>query len=431
MKPRNRKTSVVAPHRNASDLRGLGKLAIDGVTGVTDLVEAMHAAITHLPSVIGRTAPVATTGLPGLVYRSIRGTTRLVGEGVDRSLSTLEPLLGGWRPSARREAMVAALNGVLGDHLEISANPLALRMQLRREGHPLDLTGDALAQVFTPPSDKLLVQVHGLCMNDLQWKYAGHDHGQALERDLQYSALHLHYNSGRRVSRNGIECAALLDQLVEAWPVPIRELTLLCHSMGGLVARSALHQALEQQLEWTRLPIRIVFLGTPHHGAPLERAGSWLDLLIGSTPYSAPFARLGKVRSAGIQDLRHGNLRDADWQDRDGDGIADGRMPMPLPPQVQAYAVAVSTADAPIDTDHSGLRGDGLVPLASALGQHPQRAFDLRIPKSRRWIGYGINHLEMLGSPRVYRQLLRWLAPRTPSAAGGNPRPTASSRTRS
>lgn len=418
MKPRIRKISAAVTQRNASDLRGLGKLAINGVTGVTDLVEAMHAAITHLPSVIGRTAPLSTTGLPGLVYRSVRSTTRLVGEGLDRSLSMLAPLLGGGRLSPQREAMLAALNGVLGDHLESSANPLALRMRLRRDGRSLVLDGDALAHGFPDASGKLLVQIHGLCMNDLQWTYAGHDHGQALARDLGYSALHLHYNSGRRVSRNGSECAALLDALVSAWPVPVEELTLLCHSMGGLVARSALHDAFERRQAWTRVPMRVVFLGTPHHGAPLERAGSWIDLLLGSTPYSAPFVRLGKIRSAGIQDLRHGNLRDTDWQDRDGDGIADGRTPMPLPAQVQAYAVAVSTADAPIDADHRGLRGDGLVPLASALGQHSQRAFDLRIPRSRRWIGYGINHLEMLGSDAVYQRLLRWLRKPISQATG-------------
>ena len=162
-------------------------------------------------------------------------------------------------------------------------------------------------------------------------------------------------------------------------------------------------------MRWSKLPIRIVFLGTPHHGAPLERAGSWADLLIGISPYSAPFVRLGKVRSAGIQDLRHGNVRDSDWQDRDRDGRADGRTPLPLPKQVTAYAIAVTTQDAREDGDHGKLHGDGLVPIASALGEHPDSAFDLRIPTSRRWIGHGVNHLELLGSVEVYARIKRWL----------------------
>ena len=40
----------------------------------------------------------------------------------------------------RPEALVAALNGVLGDHLEGSGNPLAISMQFRRDGVPFRVT---------------------------------------------------------------------------------------------------------------------------------------------------------------------------------------------------------------------------------------------------------------------------------------------------
>lgn len=395
--------------RNADDLRGLGRLAIDSVAEVTDLVEAMHAAVTHLPAIVGKPAPVATTGLTGFVYRSVRGVTRLVGTGVENSLSGLAPLLGGGAVSPQREAVVAAMNGVVGDHLETTGNPLAIPMQFRRQGRPLPFVGKELRMRIPDATGKLLVLVHGLCMNDLQWNYADHDHGEALRADLGYTPVYLHYNTGRHISSNGREFAEALERLVQAWPVPPEEIVLLCHSMGGLVARSALDEAFINGLAWSKLPIRIIFLGTPHHGAPLERAGSWVDMLIGISPYSAPFVRLGKIRSAGIQDLRHGNLRDADWQDRDGDGLADGRTPMPLPKQVRAYALAVSRQEESKDESRDSLRGDGLVPVASALGRHPDRGFDLRIPKSRQWVGYGINHLELLGSDAVYRRIHRWL----------------------
>ena len=394
--------------RNADDLRGLGRLAIDAVTGVTDLVEAMHAAVTHLPAIVGKPAPLVTTGLTGFIYGSVRGVTRLVGAGVENSLSGLTPLLGGGTVSPQREAVVAAMNGVVGDHLETSGNPLSVPMQFRSQGRPLPL-GSELGARIPDATGKLLVLVHGLCMNDLQWNYADHDHGEALRADLGYTPVYLHYNTGRHISSNGREFADALERLMHAWPVPPEEIVLLCHSMGGLVARSALNEAFADALSWSKLPIRIIFLGTPHHGAPLERAGSWVDILIGISPYSAPFVRLGKVRSAGIQDLRHGNLRDADWQDRNGDGLADGRMPMPLPKQVQAYAMAVSRQEESKNGDIDSLRGDGLVPVASALGQHPDRDFDLRIPKTRQWLGYGINHLEILGSEKVYRRIKTWL----------------------
>lgn len=396
--------------RNADDLRGLGRLAIDSVTGITYLVEAMHAAITHLPAMVGKPAPAATTGLTGLIYRTVRGVTRTVGTGLDGAVTAIDPWLGDAGTSSQRQALQSAINGVIGDHLEASGNPLAIPMRLRRNGAELDLTRRALKTEVPDASGKLLVLVHGLCMNDLQWNYAGHDHGQALQRDLGCTALYLHYNSGRHISQNGSELYALLQQLVRAWPVPVEEITLLCHSMGGLVARSAMDQAFARRLAWARLPLRVVFLGTPHHGAPLERAGSWFDMLVGLSPYSAPFMRLGKMRSAGIQDLRHGNLRDADWQDRDGDGLADGRTPMPLPDPSIAYAIAASTQASAKTRQRNSPRGDGLVPVASALGQHPDPRFDLLIPQTHRWVAHGINHLDLLGSQAVYQRLRKWLA---------------------
>lgn len=393
------------PPRTADDLRGLGRLATDGVVGVAELVEAMHAAITHLPAVIGRPAPVSTTGLTGLVYRGIRGTTRLVGSGVDGALAMLAPLLRAGMPFAQREAVLAALNGVLGDHLQASANPLAIGMQFRCDGVALPATRQSLKKRLPDATGKLLVQVHGLCMNDLQWRHGGHDHGAALQLALGFTPVQLHYNTGRHISSNGSELARRLDALVRAWPVPLDEIVLLCHSMGGLVARSALETAFARQLGWSRVPLRIAFLGTPHHGAPLERAGSWFDMLIGLTPYSAPFQRLGRIRSAGIQDLRHGNLRDADWQHGSEHGLSDQRAPMTLPAGVRAYAIAATTARA----DATRLRSDGLVPVDSALGKHPDRRLALRIPATRRWIAHGVNHLDLLGDQGVYQRLERWL----------------------
>lgn len=395
--------------RNADDLRGLGRLAIDGVAGITDLVEAMHAAITHLPAMVGKPAPATTTGLTGLIYRTVRGVTRTVGAGIEGAVTAIDPWLGDAGTSPQRQALQSAINGVIGDHLDASGNPLAIPMQLRRNGAALHLTRRALKPDVPDATGKLLVLVHGLCMNDLQWNYAGHDHGQVLQRDLGYTALYLHYNSGRHISQNGSDLSALLQQLVRAWPVPLEEIALLCHSMGGLVARNAINQAVTRRLAWSRLPLRVIFLGTPHHGAPLERAGSWLDMLIGLSPYSAPFMRLGKLRSAGIQDLRHGNLRDADWQDLDGDGLADGRTPMPLPNPSIAYAIAASTQESAATHLRKSARGDGLVPVASALGQHSDPRFDLLIPQTHRWVAHGINHLDLLGSQAVYQRLHNWL----------------------
>jgi hypothetical protein len=155
----------------------------------------------------------------------------------------------------------------------------------------------------------------------------------------------------------------------------------------------------------------LVFLGTPHHGAPLERGGSWVHAALGVIPYTAPLVRLGAVRSPGITDLRHGNLLDSDWEGRDRFARSgDRRTPLPLPDGIACHTVAATTGHTGRDiTDR--LLGDGLVPLESALGRHrdPRRA--LAFEQSRQWIAHGTNHLQLLSSPEVYARLRGWLEP--------------------
>jgi hypothetical protein len=349
-----------------------------------------------------------TRGITGFVYRSVRGVTGLVGGGIDAILGRLVPLFGTSPPSPTREALVAALNGVLGDYLAETANPLAIAMRFRRDGVPLPMEREALSAAVPACTDKLLVLVHGLCLNDLQWNRRGHDHGAALARDLGYTPVYLHYNTGLHLSQNGAQLAKALEALVRQWPVPLRDLAILTHSMGGLVARSACHYAAAGGHAWLRQLHALVFLGTPHHGAPMERGGNGIDTLLGASPYSAPFARLGRIRSAGITDLRYGNLTHEDWQGRDRFARGDRRRFVPLPDSVRCYAIAATTAKR-LPAPGRTLPGDGLVPLASALGEHVKPELALHIPKSRQWIARGCGHLDLLGSPAVYRRLRRWL----------------------
>jgi hypothetical protein len=410
-------------------------MAVDATTGVTDLVHALHTRIARRPAGLG--GPVvggAVNGITDLVYGSVKGVTRAVGIGLDALLRQLAPLIGALSddassepPSRSREALLAALNGVLGDYLEQTHNPLAIDMRFRHRGVPLTLTPEALRRSFDPPRERLLILLHGLCMNDLQWDTGGpleprHDHGAALARDLAVSSLYVHYNSGRHISTNGQALAVLLEALVAAWPVEIRDITLLGHSMGGLVARSALHYGNAAGDTWPRLVHRMVFLGTPHHGAPLERGGQWIDTLLDSTGYTAPFARLGRVRSAGITDLRHGNVLDEDWHGHDRFAHAhDTRSPLPLRESVRCYAIAATSADvnevgaaSGPSTATSGklttLPGDGLVPVTSALGHHADPRFTLSLQPDDCWIAPATGHLDLLSSPAVYERLRDWLA---------------------
>ena len=401
---------LTVTHRHLSDLRGATRLAADATLGLADLVEAMHERIATVPGAAQDGRMSGILGISGLVYKSIRGVTRLVGGSLDALLGAvgrLTPMLPptGEPVSREREAVLAALNGVFGDHLAASANPLATAMSLRHEGRVLALEPASLHAALPAATGRLVVLLHGLCMNDLQWQREGQDHGATLARELGFTPVYLRYNSGRPVHANGAELARLLEQLLAAWPVPLQRVVLLCHSMGGLLARSALHQGAQAGQAW---PVRVdglVCLGTPHHGAPLERAGHGLDILLGAAPYAAPLARLGRLRSAGITDLRHGNL----LPPRHG---ANGHLlpptSVPLPAHLRCYALAAQLGNTAAALKGRVL-GDGLVPVASALGRHAQEPRTLAFAAERQAVLQGVSHLGLLSRPEVAEQLLRWL----------------------
>jgi hypothetical protein len=396
-------------HIQAADIRGASRLVIDATLGLASLVETMHHNILRTPGILGKSTQQPAQGITGFVYKSIRGVTRLVGGGIDALLGQISPLLDRGTSSAEREAVLAALNGVFGDHLVVSANPLAIPMQLRRDGQALELTRAALKAAIPDATGRVLLLAHGLCMNDLEWRRKGHDHGAALATDAGFTPVYLHYNSGLHISTNGHAFAEQLEILLSAWPVPVAELVILAHSMGGLVVRSACHYAALARHDWQRHLRKIVFLGTPHHGAPLERGGNWVDVILDASPYTTAFARLGKIRSAGITDLRHGNMLDADWEGRDRFARSRRRSNLvPLPKDVACYAIAASIAKKTGEPAKQ-LLGDGLVPLASALGQHKDAHRNLALPKSRQWVGYGMNHMDLLDRKEVYERIRRWL----------------------
>jgi pimeloyl-ACP methyl ester carboxylesterase len=407
-------------HLQPSDLRGIAQLATEATSGVTRIAEGVHQSVWRTLGVPNEGAPDQTQGLTGLVYKSVQGVTQLVGKGVGTALAALQSVLTAGNPqrpaSPEREAVVAALNGVMGDKLVATDNPLATPMSLRFQGHALNWqTMPAQSEV----TGKILILIHGLCMNDLQWQVPtdtpGADHGAVLAATLGYTPVYVRYNTGLHTSQNGHALAAQLEQLVAHWPVPLDEITVLAHSMGGLVTRSAVQVAREADLHWPAALKNIVFLGTPHHGAPLERAGNWVDTILGSTPYTAPFTKLTQLRSAGITDLRYGHVVDGDWQGHDRfQRKPDSRVFLPLPEGIACFTLAATTA-AQRSPLADRLIGDGLVPLHSALGQHDDPLRSLVFAKSSQRIVYRMSHVALLNHPDVTQQVLQWLTPETPA----------------
>jgi PGAP1-like protein len=368
---------MTQPLLQAADLRGAARVTSESLAGLASLVQAMQPGIARKPRV--RSAVEAVVAAP------------------DAHLP----------PHPEREAVLAALNGVLGDYLAATGSPWAIRMTFRRSGRPTLLERFAMRSSLPGATARLLVMLHGLCMNDLQWQRAGHDHGESLARELGYTPVYLHYNTGLSVSTNGRILAQLMERLYDAWPVPIQRLSMLGHGMGGLVARSAIHHGALIQRDALRWPARVddlICLGTPHQGAPLERAGRGIDRLLGAVPYAAAVAGLGNLRSAGINDLRLGNIVSAPATDHGTHRCAQ----VGLPDGTRCYAIAASVGAA-ADSPKARLLGDGLVPVDSALGHdcEPDRRLDFA--PDRQAVVFKTDHLDLLSSAEVHGLLRGWL----------------------
>ena len=199
-------------HVRASDIRGVAQLATQATAGVTNIVESVHQSVWDTLGVSGK-APGQTGGLTGLVYKGVLHVTRLVGGSVDALLARLPSALASANEapagSPQREAVIAALNGVMGDHLVESRSPFATPMTLRYQGQALNF--DALPPM-PQTTGKVLLLIHGLCMNDLQWKNQRSgtsqddktqvlDHGSALAATLGYTPVYLRYNSGLHLAK--------------------------------------------------------------------------------------------------------------------------------------------------------------------------------------------------------------------------------------
>ena len=385
---------------HGDDLRAAAGVVVAATQGVMGVVANMQEAFS----------PPVISSISSIVNAVVRGTTGLVGTGVDAALAALTPWLGASVPGDEREALLAALNGVIGDRLEAQKSPLAIPMTLR------------------PALDErrrgaLLLLVHGSSASDRQWTRrtgaagAIHDHGRALLDDIErdVTLAYLHYNSGRHIKHNGDDLARLLEAEHDGFD----EVILIAHSMGGLVARSAVCAAERAGHAWRKKVSVLATIGTPHHGSPLERVGHIAELILGVTPWTAPLGALGAVRSAGVTDLRYGNVVDVD-----ADRFAfapDARTHAPLPEGVRCYAIA-GTNSAELGDDIGKLANDNLVPVPSALGIHDDRARTLLFTAQE--IAVGTDHVALLASDDVYRALLSWCSATSRARPGVEQRDT-------
>ncbi|MFT6698928.1 MAG: pimeloyl-ACP methyl ester carboxylesterase [Porticoccaceae bacterium] len=392
-----------------SDLQGITNLIVDVTIGVTNLVEAMHKQVVHPSFLPSTTIQKLITSIASITYKNIRWSTLFIGSSIYKMLKKLTPAIGKIKDSDKKEIILSVLNGVIGDYLEEKENPLKITMQFRYQSKTLAIDPKSIKAAYPKVNGKILLMIHGSCMNDLQWTRKDHNHGKIIATELNKTPIYLKYNSGLHISSNGKNLNNLLEELVKNWPVPIEELVIIAHSMGGLVSRSALYYGEKNQKKWTKHVKKIVFLGTPHHGSYVERTGNYLDLILESIHYAKPFARLGKIRSAGVTDLRYGNLIDEDWKDDNRFEIKnDKRRNIQLSKQIEFYTIAAVIGNETTSLS-TQILGDTLVDVKSALGQHKNPDKNLNFKKENIWISYDSNHLDLISNPKILNKIKVWL----------------------
>ena len=301
--------------------------------------------------------------------------------------------------------LVGVLNGVLGDYLLKYQNPMALPMVLYDHYGGLQ-KGDL--------SGRVVIFVHGLCMNHLGWsntQYGGIGEKLLAQRGNN-TMLYLNYNSGRRISANGRSLSHTLEDLIRRNP-RITSIDLIGHSMGGLVSRSALFYGKQNMYQWIHLTENLVCLGSPHHGAVLERFGFILQDKLGHFPFVKIIRHIVNIRSNGILDLRYGSVRDDDWEHNHAriGGMDDNRKPAPLPKYINTYLVAGTIEYENKKNRTLKVLGDYLVSVDSAFGEHPNPRFQLKVPESHKAIFYGLSHFEIHYHSSVAEQIVKWFYP--------------------
>lgn len=400
-----------------AEVRALARLAGDELGGAVAGVAAVHRAIATrvFTAVRWGVGPVASPvqlahdTIAGGVYRLVGGAAEAAGRVAERTAD-----LPGREPPSRTAlgaGLLGVLDGLIGDRLAEQRPLLAGPMTFRFDGVPV--APERVAGHVAAPSGTLVVFLHGLVETEYAWRLGGGpDYAERLERDIGCTALQVRFNSGLHISENARELDDLLERLVRAWPVPVRRIALVGHSMGGLVARSACHRADTAGAEWVRLVRQIVCLGSPHLGAPLEQLVHVASAGLVRLPETRPFGRLLRRRSAGIRDLRQGSLVDDDWAELDVDSLRRRvQQEVPLLDGVAHYFVTASITASP-DHPLGRIVGDGLVLTPSGAGRGRARRIGFE-PENGLHLP-GAHHFTLLNDDAVYEALLRWLAPATP-----------------
>jgi pimeloyl-ACP methyl ester carboxylesterase len=396
-----------------NELGGLGDLVGLVVDRLIAPVEGVHRAVAGRglrwigvgSTQTGRRVDAAIATFYDAIRLTGSAFGATVGLGAMMAVKRSQPVSG----SRLGSRFQAAINATWGDELEQQGNDLRIEMGLRdREGKPVRVAPDDLAAGFPSATSRVVVLVHGLGRTERCWLDKGEQAGlwERLAADPTLTPVMIRYNSGRHISENGADMALLVDQLWRSWPTPVESISLVGHSMGGLVIRSACHVGQAAHQTWVDTVDKVITVGTPHLGAPLEKMANVVSWGLRVTPESRSLADFLDHRSVGIKDLRFGAIAEDDWKGSSPDDLL--RNTVSYVPALEGVNHHFVTAVITSDPAHpvGALVGDLMVRPASGIGQGRRRrieATEVRVIGGRR-------HFDLLHDPEVQDQVMGWLS---------------------
>lgn len=343
-KPASKKTGIPS---TGEKLEGTLMFVGDSIAQATTRVHEFHRAISDMPfkavsaATLNASKPVEAVHneITDLVYGAVREAGKGVFSGaawvvrqanqslaspqvIDQALDgqlmdEVDHLPANLLPNAKTDkrisAVASAINGVFGDHLAATRNPMQVHMNLYASGQVLLPDPAALKAQFPDAQGHLVIFIHGLCCNEDSWQLyynptepATRPYGDKLEEIFPVTSLYLRYNTGRNIESNARQFKRVLNKLVRNWPVPVKGITLVGHSMGGLVSRALVEALTDEDAALKNAIQDVVCLGSPHAGAPLARLAAAGEQLLGRFELSKPIGKVLGVRSRGIRDLKDG-----------------------------------------------------------------------------------------------------------------------------
>lgn len=354
------------------------------VRAIEDVHRAVSDGVFRWIGPLGRPVQRVTDAAMAASYRAVRAGLRGTGEvvagachlGARSSATSCSTAVPPSRSAIRARAIA---QGVLAQELLAVAPTFDEDLSLRHPGRSGPLEPAHLALQVPTVSSRLVVFVHGLVDTEQVW-FPSEQPVAALPAAVEATGatpLFVRYATGRPVERNGRDLDAVLEAVIAAWPVEVTSLTLVGHSMGGLLIRAACASAVDRRSSWLDRVEDLVYLGTPHLGSWLEKAANVTTWTLRRTSRrAAPIGSLVDRRSQGIKDLRFGTTEVAAWPEGLVDGLLTGR-PTDVPWLSGArHHLVVGRLHADPGHPVNALLGDALVRASSATGVGRWRRID-------------------------------------------------------